>query len=421
MTMRTLGLLVGIAVAFGAFAQPTRWTAEEWREDLAYLHERIQTTHKNPYHTTTKEALDSAVADLDARIPELTDFEISFGMQRIVASLRDGHSRLAYGLNDLATFFPILTWVFDDGLYITEARDDADRVAGARIDSIEGRPVDEIRDALEPYMNRDNDMSILNHFPFMIRVPQVLHAIGVSEDPARAVYQLVDVNGETFERTFEGVPYDAFDAWASSIEPPADAPLYRQRNDEPFWFTTLEEHGAVYMQFSSVRHREDQYLSQFAEELLGYIDENELECLIIDVRMNGGGNGMIVNHFIREISKHEVINQPGHLYVITGRETFSAALMFTVRMERRTNALFAGEPGAGKPNSYSETGPYKLPNSGLEGSLSALFHQESDPEDVRPWVDVDIPAKITYADYAANRDPFLDAVLAHWEEVRAGE
>lgn len=404
-----------------ADAQPERWTVAEWREDLAYLHERIHTTHKNPYHTTSKETIDAAVAALHEAIPTLTDFQISFAMQKIVASIGDGHSWLRITANDLATYFPIRSWIFDDGLYITHAATGADRLVGARVVSVEGQSIDSLMDAFEPYMNRDNDMSKLNHLPFMLRVPQAIHALGYSTDSNSATYQLVDQSGQPFEYTFTGIPGAEFDAWTATIEPPEGAPLYRTRNDDLYWITELEDQNALYMQFSSVRHREDTHFSMFAREVTDYIDEHDIGCLIIDVRMNGGGDGSIVNHFIRHIGKHETINQDGHLYVINGRSTFSAALMFTIRMERRTKALIAGEPGAGKPNSYSETGPYELPNSGLSGSLSALFHEEGEPDDDRPWVDVDIPAVITYDDYQSNRDPFLDAVLAHWEKVQADE
>ncbi len=413
-------LVSGVLFPIVARAQPERWTVDEWREDLAYLHNRIQTTHKNPYHATTKEALDAAVASLHDAIPELTDFQIAFEMQRIIASVGDGHTWLGYARNGLTNFFPILTWLFEDGLYITAAADDP-RLVGAHVVSIEGQPVASLMETFEPYMNRDNDMSKLNHLPFMLRTPQALFARGISSDPNRATYQLIDQSGTAFEYTFTGISADEFNAWASSLKPPADAPLYRTRNEDIYWFTELEGEHAVYMQFSAVQHREGDHFSKFARVITNYIDAHDIGCLIIDIRMNGGGDGSIVNHFIREISKHDVINQEGHLYVITGRETFSAALMFTVRMERRTNALFAGEPGAGRPNSYSETGEYELPNTGLKGSISALFHQEGEPDDTRPWVDVDLPAVMTYADYAANRDPALEAVLANWDKVQAKE
>jgi len=420
-TVRLSVLILGSQLAITTAAQPERWTVEEWREDLAYLHERIQTTHKNPYHTTTKEAMDAAVASLHDEIPNLTDFQVSFALQKIVASIGDGHSRLGYAGNGLTTFFPILSWIFEDSLHITRAAGETDQLIGARVVSVEGHSIEKLMEALEPYMNRDNDMSKLNHLPFMLRMPQALYALGFSSDPTSATYQLVDQSGQQFEHTFTGVTAADFNAWIKTLEPEDGAPLYRTRNQDIYWFTELADQNAVYMQFSSVQHREDQHLSKFARELTDYIDEHDIGCLIIDVRMNGGGDGNIVNHFIRHLSKHETINQEGHLYVITGRNTFSAALMFTIRMERRTNVLIAGEPGAGKPNSYSETGEYELPNSGLKGSLSALFHQEGEPDDNRPWVDVDLPATISYADYKANRDPFLEAALAHWKKVQAKE
>ena len=78
-----------------------------------------------------------------------------------------------------------------------------------------------------------------------------------------------------------------------------------------------------------------------------------------------------------------------------------------------TNALFAGEPGGGKPNSYSERTDFTLPNTKMSGSISSRYHEEGGPGDNREYVPVDIPAAMTAADYFGNRDPVLEAVLAY--------
>lgn len=53
-----------------------------------------------------------------------------------------------------------------------------------------------------------------------------------------------------------------------------------------------------------------------------------------------------------------------------------------------------------------------LPYSRVRGSISTLYWQDSDPDDRRRWIAPHLPVTLSAADYFANRDPVLDAVLA---------
>jgi tetratricopeptide (TPR) repeat protein len=74
--------------------------------------------------------------------------------------------------------------------------------------------------------------------------------------------------------------------------------------------------------------------------------------------------------------------------------------------------VFVGEPTGGRPNHYGDARRVTLPNSGLEVSISTLYWQDGGPMDERPWVPPDIAVDVAGADYAAGRDPVLEAVLA---------
>ena len=50
---------------------PAALTAEQWREDLRFMAAEMKRRHENLYHTITPQQFDSAVADLDRRIPTL--------------------------------------------------------------------------------------------------------------------------------------------------------------------------------------------------------------------------------------------------------------------------------------------------------------------------------------------------------------
>jgi hypothetical protein len=65
-----LSLVFGVGLVSPTLAQrnaaPARPTKEEWRRDLRYFATELPKRHKNLFHSTSREAFDRAVAELDA-------------------------------------------------------------------------------------------------------------------------------------------------------------------------------------------------------------------------------------------------------------------------------------------------------------------------------------------------------------------
>src|SRR5450759_1360487 len=88
------------AVSLPARAQ-NALTAAQWREDLKSLADRIPRSHRNAFHSISQASFLAAVADIDRRIPSLSDHEVMVAFARLVAMLGDGHSRVSLpGLTD---------------------------------------------------------------------------------------------------------------------------------------------------------------------------------------------------------------------------------------------------------------------------------------------------------------------------------
>ena len=99
------------------------------------------------------------------------------------------------------------------------------------------------------------------------------------------------------------------------------------------------------------------------------------------------------------------------VFVLMGRNTFSAAQNFINRVERWTNATFVGEASSSSPNFVGEENDIVLPYSRVRGSLSNLYWQDSDPWDNRPWITPDLPVVLTAKQYIEGLDPVLQLVL----------
>jgi hypothetical protein len=132
--------------------------------------------------------------------------------------------------------------------------------------------------------------------------------------------------------------------------------------------------------------------------------------MIVDVRHNNGGNLSLLPPLMAAFREYEAANPAGQIYVLMGRNTFSAAQFFLGVMDAQTNAIFAGEPSSSRPNFVGEESQVVLPWSGAMGSISDQYH-ETIPGDRREWIKPEISYQLSSRDYFANRDPLLQKVL----------
>src|SRR5262249_48090067 len=103
------------------------------------------------------------------------------------------------------------------------------------------------------------------------------------------------------------------------------------------------------------------------------------------------------------------INSRGHLLVIIGPNTFSAAMANAAQFRSQTAAILVGQPIGEKPDSYQEPRQMTLPNSHLVVRYSTRFYKfvESGENIIRP----DQEIKTSWTDFKAGRDPVLEWVF----------
>jgi C-terminal processing protease CtpA/Prc len=71
------------------------------------------------------------------------------------------------------------------------------------------------------------------------------------------------------------------------------------------------------------------------------------------MRQNGGGDFFEGRkHLIQPLKQRSSVSQKGRLFVITGRNTASAAMANAIDFRKELNAILVGEPTGERPNSY---------------------------------------------------------------------
>jgi tetratricopeptide (TPR) repeat protein len=261
-------------------------------------------------------------------------------------------------------------------------------------------------------------------------MPEVMWGVGIAEEPDRLNIVVEDALGgqSSAVLTPSALPEGALQLpnlghdplrlgapadWPTMWAPGEAAPLYLRDPENWYWDRYLPEAGTQYVQFNVVGDKEDgESVDAFIERVMEAAARNGAEKLVLDIRFNGGGNNFLARPIWHRLVGSDRWNQPGRLFVITGRHTFSAAQNLATILDEHTSAVFVGEPTGGSPNHYGDARAFRLPNSQLRVSVSTLYWQDGMPWDDRPWVPPDLAAEQSAEDLRQNRDPALDAILA---------
>ncbi len=397
--------------------------AEKWRADLRYMADEMLRTHKNLFHTVARERFDAAIKSLHDRIPQLARHQIIIEMMRIVAMVGDGHTNIAPTRDAKIGFraLPIKLYLFRDGLFVRAALRAQSELVGARVVMIGDTPADNAVARAIEITGRDNEIGARYFAPFLLTMPEVLHALGLASSPDEAQF-VIEKNERRQTVTLksaglpEMMPADTDTSWLAKEgwvdlrdQSTRPLPLWLRDPQNAFWFEYLPETKTVYAQINQVRDKEKETLGAFSERLFAFIAANPVEKLILDLRLNRGGNGGLLRPLITGIIKSKVDDR-GKLFAIIGRSTWSAAQFLLVYLEQWTNAIFVGEPSGSKGNHYGDSRKITLPNSGITVRASVYQWQDWSPWDLRQWTAPHLTAELTADDYRNNTDPAMKAI-----------
>lgn len=413
-------LWAAVPAAAPAQTAPPTLTAEQWRQDLRTVQHEIETRHPNPYNHTSKAKLDAAFADLDRRIPSLSRNQIIVSMMRIVAMVGDGHTRIDPRKDQDFQFasLPLKLYDFDDGVFIRAADPHWAKLVGWRVDAIGGVPIAEAMRRAGELVSADTDMGKRQLAPLYLDMPEMLQALGLSDSHQGATLTLsrgkerqtvtiaaAEVNPKWPPDT--DISLITPKGWVDACRGPA--PLYLQNPLDYHRLIELREQKTLYAQLNWVSNIDGDTLSAYSQRILKRATETNPRAVVLDLRLDQGGNGNLATSLVNALIKAE--DEDTRLFVLTGRGTFSASQFVLNDLDRLTHAIFIGEPASSKPSSYGDAFMTELPNSKIDVRTSIYWWQEGQNFDPYTWIDVAAPLK--FADYAACRDPALEAALAY--------
>lgn len=337
---------------------------------------------------------------------------------------------------------PVRTYLFSDGLFVLRANGPNADLLGARIDLIDGKPVAELARALRRYAGGIASRRDRQLLP-VLESPGLLHAAGLATGPSALTYSGVTAAGQPFSRRLEAEdrgPAAPVSNTARLLYPaPADAqlrsflpaganlPLTMTNSSRLFWMSSVGTRG-LYVNIGFNNDSDDLPLEKFLGDALDRVRLDNPEFVILDMRMNGGGDYTKSYAFARALPETAV----QRIYVLTSPFTFSAAITTVAALKDAggRKVVIVGEAVGDRLDFWAEGGAFALPNTRVTVYYAAGRHRYDGPCNQPAscfWLNrrypvrvktlaPDIPVPATFAAYRSRKDAALEAVLAR--EIR---
>lgn len=433
MTIRTdvlalllCGALAAAPASAGAVQAPAAPaaapSADQWRADLDLLVAHIEQMHPDPYGRAGRPAMEAAIAALRTDLPSLSRDAAMVRIMQLVAMVGDGHTTVPQAsLRALgAHVMPIRFYVYPDGLYVQAADRRYADLIGGQVVSIAGRPVAEVQERVATVVPRDNVHTVNGRIPSYMAITEVLSGLGVLANPTGAVPVQVRVGGRLVAMDVAPVPMPDYRVYpvmgiaytADWVDPgQAAAPLWLRHPDKLYWMEYLPERRTLYVQFNGSENDPQESLAQFARRVRAEIERQPIDRVVMDLRLHPGGEGMLNDALFLALARSPKLEERGRLVVLTSQNTFSAGVMFAAQLSRYLQTPLIGSPTAAGNKGFSNHRPVQLPGSGMLAMVSTVSHYFTWSDDNRPTYLPEVAVDLTAEDYAAGRDPVLEAAI----------
>jgi hypothetical protein len=419
-------------------------TPAQMREDLEFLKNKWAPLEKS-FSADRRREFDAAVRDVIARADTLSPADFALEVMRLVAIPGNGHTGVANADGLLGPFMPIRAWWFADGLYVVTASPPHADLLGARIEKFGTLSAEEALARVAPFIGGAQQwVRYLGTVGLMS--PKVLRHIGAFASPedATLTLQLRDGRREAVDLAHEPADAPPGRPSARTILVPAGAdvwgrwphvldhlqsrsPLY----GEPGELATLwigDDGKVLYLRSNELPPGAAS--AAFSNRLIGVLDHEVVakrpKHVVVDLRLNTGGNFFGAVLFTQALPR--LLPSDGKIFVLVSRVTFSAAIVTAALIKGHAGgrATLIGERMGDDSQFWAEARTKSLPHSKIEVRYSPLLHDWINGCSQHPdcfWgvtafgvrndtLEPDLRIDPTFEQYAAGRDPVLEAALA---------
>jgi Peptidase family S41 len=400
--------------ATAAYNQSPKIAAQPWASDLKTLSEKINKSFAG-FTPEMKTQFDRDVETLARKLPSLTEPQVLVEMGKVLARLQDGHTELNL-LQRTAKLrrLPLGFYKFKEGIYLTGASEQYRDHLGSKLIQIGGFPADTVFERIKPLLARDNAFEFDLEAPNYMIVPEILFVLGVIPDANVVSVVLQGKDGMQSTLNVAALAADQYlkARWVRMWEADGGtAPVYLQNQAEVNWFRYFEREKTMYIHIGRFENRKGEKFKTFVKETFAQIDALRPEKLAFDLRLNRGGNYKLGKPLLRAVLDRPDLNRAGKLFVVTGRQTFSAATVMAVFFKQQTRASIVGEISRGNPNGCDNYETFKLPHSGLMVGYATRFKNHAPELLGQPYVPVNVELLNGIRELSLGQDRVLEYIF----------
>jgi len=401
------GVLISGPAGISGSPPPLLSISDQWRADVLSLVQQMTEFHSLPFPGISLTDFNSKATDLYNQIPDLSDPVIRTDLVELVASIEDPHTDVSWPYPSPFHQVPLSFYWFDDGIYVTSASAPYQNLLGGKLLIVGQTGIDDATRILTALVPHDNDQWVKHRIPlqeltnadFMFGTGLIASTDSIPLQVSLSSNGVVSASVQTYTNSAQPQQIQVFQG---------NPPLYQQHTDQNYWATVIDGGATLYFQYNSCMEDPKQPSSVFFQQLDQMMAQESVQRIILDMRNNSGGFTSILSPWIDEIRASR-FNQPGRLYVIVGRATFSAAMEATNHLHDRTAAVFVGESTGARPQFELRQGDFGLPYFGIRASYSNGVEGATDPD---ATLIPDISVGLTFHQYMDGIDPALNAILS---------
>lgn len=392
------------------------------------------------YSRASRAEAERMLAQLRTDAADLNHEQFVLRVAEIAALADNGHTSIGENAFKKNTpRLPLRTYQFADGLYVVWTAPELSDLLGARIDTIDGHSIASIHAATRRYVG-GTDAHRQRLLAPMLESPALLQAAGLASSRDALTLRGVLSSGAPFERRIDAEQRGR-SAWVSSsqrllfpvwngapmvglMHDGAALPAYLRHRSDLFSLESLPE-GGLYIGLAHNADTDDLPIATFLDRATTRINAEHPAYVVLDMRMNGGGDYTTTYAFARALPQ---IANGAPIYVFTSPWTFSAAITTIAALKDAggDQVVIVGENVGDRLDFWAEGGSFNLPNAFVQVHYASGRHVYNGPCSDRTtcfWLNErypvrvrtlapDIAAPLTFAAYRDLRDPALDAVLA---------
>ena len=335
----------------------------DWKKDLEVYKNSLEQKHIDVYHTVTKEAFIKEWREIYNNLNQLTDFEIIINLMRLTRRINDGHT--AVSIRNISTHrFPIEISLIEGKWRVIKTVKKYDYLLGQTLVSINDIPIKEIAlKVSEVAQFVENKYSLKERTASYLPISELLFHLKLIKSPNLANFSFLDNKGKRQNIPLTAIKNELWTEEKNKSELTMRIPEINQIADSDFWFTPVLTTKALYINFKTYPTFEK--MQEFGNQLVTYIQENQLKQVIIDLRENGGGDLYVGTVLAYSLNLADSLDWKNGVFVLTSNKTFSAATSNSALFKQLLNAKVIGQPTGSNPNGYQDMDSFVLPSSKL--------------------------------------------------------